>query len=305
VAVAAAVALWLTFRSCEAAESATAALNRANHREYNLRRRRASSNITENVRTYFDQLTCRLSLYEFIDSQDHPNQKRSAYMCSPVLVESGGKVGDKEYEVMTAIDDSLQTEHLQALQDGLETYITITRCQVDEGQGMIRITGSSRISIDSTYHRTRRRKLASKEGTLRALVIRIVMNDKQPMYSKDELYRITYQEPVSLRNQYKACSFGKLRVEPSSLGVVDARINRYATQTTNKQAVNDATAAALDYVNSQTGQSYTSLNEYADLLLYVTPEMGEFLAYGSIGGGQSVYNDKWGGFVSSHMHETG
>jgi hypothetical protein len=144
------------------------------------------------------------------------------------------------------------------------------------------------------------------------------------MYSKDELYRIVFQERVSIRNQYRACSFGKLRVEPSSLGVVTARVNRNTFQSTNKNAVNDAAAAALAYVNSATGQSYESLTEYADMILYddllrccsllalpagyltmcsdsncsyVTPAMGDFLAYASVGGGQSVYNDKWGGFV--------
>jgi hypothetical protein len=131
------------------------------------------------------------------------------------------------------------------------------------------------------------------------------MNDKQPIYGKDELYRIAFQDQVSIRNQYRACSFGKLRVEPSSLGVVNARVNRNTFQSTNKQAVNDASEAALGLVNSATGQSYTSLTEFADLILYVTPQMGDFLAYASVGGGQSVYNDKWGGFVASHMHETG
>ena len=113
------------------------------------------------------------------------------------------------------------------------------------------------------------------------------------------------QETVSLRNQYSACSSGKLHVEPSSLGAIDVRVNQYSSQSNNKQAVNEATTAALVQVNSQTGQSYTSLLDYADMVLFVTPELGDFLAYASVGGGQSVYNDKWGGFVASQMHETG
>lgn len=251
---------------------------------------------------YHAELTCRLSLYEFIDSQDHPNQKRPAYMCSPVL--SNGKVGDREYEVST-VGDNLQTEHRQTMDDGLETFVTITKCVVDEAGARIRLTDGSQINLSSAYHRKRRRKLAAAEGTLRALVVRIVLNDKQPMYSRDDLYRITFQEAVSLRSQYSACSSGKLRVEPSSLGAIDVRVNQYSSQSNNKQAVNEATTNALAYVNSQTGQSYSSLMDYVDMVLFVTPELGDFLAYASVGGGQSVYNDKWGGYVASHMHETG
>jgi type II secretory pathway pseudopilin PulG len=251
---------------------------------------------------YHDEITCRLSLYEFIDSQDHPNQKRPAYMCSPVL--PNGKVGDREYEV-SAVDDSLRAEHRQTMDDGLETFVTITKCVVNEETAHVRLTDGSQISLSSVYHRKRRRKLAVAEGTLKALVVRIVMNDKQPMYSRDDLYRITFQESVSLRNQYSACSSGKLRVEPSSLGAIEVRVNQYSSQSSNKQAVNEATTAALAHVNSQTGQSYTSLMDYVDMVLFVTPELGDFLAYASVGGGQSVYNDKWGGYVASQMHETG
>ena len=247
-------------------------------------------------------LTCRLTLFEFLENESQP-KSRHAYMCTPVT--SGkGAVGDQQYEILTELNDALRKEHKQAMMDGLETFVEITDAVLDPLNAHITLTTSSEIRL-SEQHRKRRRKLAPKEGSLKALVVRIVMNDKQPMYDKSELYQITFQERVSLRGQYAACSFGKLQVQPTALGVVDARVNQYSTRTSNKAAVNEATTAALSYVNAQTSSQYTSLLEYADMVLFVTPDLGDWLAYASVGGGTSVFNDKWGGFVASVMHETG
>lgn len=39
--------------------------------------------------------------------------------------------------------------------------------------------------------------------------------------------------------------------------------------------------------------------------LYVTPKMGDWMAYASVGGSFSVYNSGWGGYLSSLLHEIG
>ena len=133
------------------------------------------------------------------------------------------------------------------------------------------------------------------------------MKDARPDYSADQLYELIFQDPVSIKWQFYKCSAGDLRIEPTNLGVVDVTIDAKVNSVSKNQAVNMATTEVIKAIRAE-HSAYANarrLRDYADLTLFVTPDMGKWLAYASLGGSTSVYNNKWGAYLSVPMHEIG
>ena len=87
--------------------------------------------------------------------------------------------------------------------------------------------------------------------------------------------------------------------------MIDVRVDLPSSVGNHQTVVNAAAEAATRYLYDNNYGSYAQIRDYADMVLYIVPNMGNWLAYGSVGGGVSVYNGQWGGFISSIMHETG
>jgi len=250
-----------------------------------------------------DKLECRLSLFEKLEEfQEGSYASEELYMCNPLTVD--GVEIDQEYVI--EIDESLQEEYRAITDQGYEPVVSVTGATIDKVNAQIELSEDSRISIIDSPDRRRRRKLLSSHGKLTALAVRIVMTDAEPDYSVDELYKLLFQDSVSLKNQYKACSFGKLIIEPASgEGVIEVKVNFPASISNHQAVVNAASSSALDYLYEHNYGSFSNMKEFADMVLYITPTLGKWLAYASVGGTISVYNNKWGGYISSIMHETG
>jgi hypothetical protein len=152
------------------------------------------------------------------------------------------------------------------------------------------------------------RRLAEATGTLKVLIVYIRAQDASPNFSTDDIYATAFQNEVSLKHQFARCSQNQLNLEPTGLGVLDVYVNMRVDDGTDKTAfVNAAEDLALAAIQKTTGDySISNTRQYADLVMYVVPPgTGNWLAYASVGGGISVYNDKWGIYLSATAHEIG
>jgi hypothetical protein len=146
------------------------------------------------------------------------------------------------------------------------------------------------------------RRLASATGDLTVLVVYIRTRDADPSFSTDTAYETVFSNPVSLKNQFKACSQGKLILNPTALSVLDVTVPMSVNA--DKNAI--VTAAEKIAVAKIDDASITNTRQYADLVMYIVPPgNGDWLAYASVGGGMSVYNDEWGKYLSAMAHEIG
>lgn len=117
-------------------------------------------------------------------------------------------------------------------------------------------------------------------------------------------YRFTDQ--VSLSSQFRACSQGNLRVQASEYGVIDVRVNARASDNDVNAMVNAAQEEALNVLARDYGANgLDRLSDAADFVFYITPEMNFGLAFATVFGGTSVYNNLWGSYLGSMMHEIG
>ena len=151
------------------------------------------------------------------------------------------------------------------------------------------------------------RRLAEAKGTLKLLVVYIRANDASPTASTNTVYETAFQNEVSLKSQFARCSLNQLQLEPTALGVLDVTVNMRVSGTDKTQFVNAAEDLALARIQAATGDtSITNTRQYADLVMYIVPPgTGNWLAYASVGGGMSVYNDQWGIYLSATAHEIG
>jgi hypothetical protein len=151
------------------------------------------------------------------------------------------------------------------------------------------------------------RRLAEAKGTLKVLVVYIRASNASPTPSTNSVYQTAFQNEVSLKSQFARCSLNQLQLEPTALGVLDVTVNMRVGSTDKTQFVNAAEDLALARIRSITGDtSITNTRQYADLVMYIVPPgTGNWLAYASVGGGMSVYNDKWSIYLSATAHEIG
>lgn len=249
-----------------------------------------------------DALHCRISLFHMThaaSAEPTSTTKRSQlFMCSPV--ENGLTVGDAEYEI--SLDDTTRQLYFDKMTDELELVVSIQGAKIDEEKQQVVIPEGAAI-VPHENHQVRR-KLVSSTGTVEALGVLVRLSDASPTYSVSEYYQILFQNGVSLKNQYKSCSFGKMSVEPTRAGVIEVTVN-LSSRTSRNALVNAATQEAVKYLNDNGYGSYGSLPDYADMTLLVIPSDEDWLAYANFGGCISVYNDRWGGYIASMMHETG
>ena len=158
-----------------------------------------------------------------------------------------------------------------------------------------------------------KRHLASSNGVLEALVIRVRANDNDALQpaSEMQLYDDIFDDAVCLRSQYAACSKDQLIINPvSEYGSTVADSNFTSTtgivtidieigNPSNKDALQ---ASALSVATN----TYRSLSDVADLVIFCQPPgSGNWVAYAYINGYRSFYNDFWCQRVSAQVHEIG
>eukprot|EP00537_Pseudo-nitzschia_pungens_P001525 CAMPEP_0172360084 /NCGR_PEP_ID=MMETSP1060-20121228/4171_1 /TAXON_ID=37318 /ORGANISM="Pseudo-nitzschia pungens, Strain cf. cingulata" /LENGTH=722 /DNA_ID=CAMNT_0013081965 /DNA_START=21 /DNA_END=2186 /DNA_ORIENTATION=- len=151
------------------------------------------------------------------------------------------------------------------------------------------------------------RDLGGKTGVLTTLVIRISdSNDIAPTSDVSQLENDFFDDESCLKTRYKACSYGKLEIEPFSgitetgvkvnNGVVDVKINFDLSTNNHRNMLQQAAVAdAIDQLGD--------FDTY-DLVAFVFPPgTGDWLAYAFIGSRFSFYNDEAASSVSVQVHE--
>lgn len=249
----------------------------------------------------FGTLTGALNLFEFTFNGTNTTHD-TEFLFAPF--DSAGNELDSHYFLYLAPEQIDQ--YLQILDSTGDLVVNITNAMIDELNGLVKRASNSVVTVipASSSGRRRKRKLIATTGSTTTMGILINLPGATPSYSQDEWYQILFQDSVSLKNQHAACSWGKFIVEPNWLGVITVTVD-LPTNSNPQTVINAAQTAALQYIASVGQGTFTSIRDYADMVLFLTPNMGNWLAYASVGGGTSVYNDLWGGYVASNMHETG
>gem|GEM_PF-5760137 len=151
--------------------------------------------------------------------------------------------------------------------------------------------------------------LAVTEGVVErtALVIHVTANDysttASPASLGDSVFG-TLGDPVNLVSQYDACSYDQFNFMAAqgqhiTNGVVSLSIDM------DVQGVADGTVR--NAVTAAGNNLFGSLFSQADHIMFALPPNtdGSWIAYASVNGSTSVYNDNWATYVSAQMHELG
>jgi hypothetical protein len=243
-----------------------------------------------------DSLICQITLVEIqfdrSSAADRSTQDEDFFECSPV---QDNEVSDMSYRIdLSSIDTTSDERLLQG-----ELFVSVYGGRI-EGDDVILTKGSIVSVVPPPVGFQSRRHLVAKTGTLSVLVLRISTNDSSPSLSADEFHKLIFEDEVSLQKQYAACSFGKLNLIPTEYGVLDLYLNATAEGTKPISLVSKANEALRERLN------IVKTTDASDLLLMIMPPgTGDWAAFSGVGHPRSVYNDMWGGYSSSLLHEVG
>ena len=267
-------------------------------------------------------LACRVLLFDVMSlpSHDTATTTRDFWMCNPVR---DGEIASQLYPIdlpphIAASHRSFvatQSSSLSSARSLEDFYIGIPYGYIDEYEMNIGIPDPLNIYVMNVTHDHRRRRHLERRtvtsiGTYTALVVRITDNKgRDPFHSAQELTRTAF-DPVgiSAHSQYRNCSWGQFTIVPAGgddlgilaqPGVLEVIVDLDVSTKDYRQVTQEAEKEALALLGVE------NLFDYTDFILYVTPPMGSWVAYASVGGGYSVYNSMWGGFLSSLVHEIG
>lgn len=251
-------------------------------------------------------LLCHVSEFEVVDETD---SKSRFYACNPII-SHGDLYNISETHYTLELTESLQEQYQIQITKKEDTYLSIPDGEIRTEDASIFVPDPRIASFVFLPGVLSRRKLEvefwSNGARLRVLPIRILTNDgKKPSYKADDLYKYIFADTNSLKWQFHRCSVGKLTIEPTSIGVLNVNVDQPAS-IYRDALVNEATTVAIRKLGDLVGtSSISSLQDYADLIMFITPPMDGWVALGFIGGRVSVYNDKWGAFLGVQMHEIG
>jgi hypothetical protein len=261
-------------------------------------RNHASSSLRTNPERDF--LTCQITLVDiqYDSSTTDKSTQRGEYLeCSPV---QDNEVSDQSYRIdLPSVERrSLLEENMERLLHG-ELFVSVLGGRI-EGDDVILSKESIVAAVPAPTGFQSRRHLLSKTGTKSVLVLRISTNDSTPSLTANEYHQLIFADDVSLKRQYGAMSFGKLDIVPTEYGVLDLFLDTTAEGADSLNLVNLANKALKDRFN------IPRVSDASDLLLMIIPPgTGNWAAYSGVGHPRSVYNDKWGGYTSSLIHEVG
>jgi hypothetical protein len=273
-------------------------------------------------------LLCHVRQFEILLER---NDREDFFVCNVVHVIEDGTLHIDSNQYSIQLSDEFLLEVKRRVVKKELTFVSIHGATINEASASIHIPIRSSPKFVTFPEDTLNRHLQStrwwdtvSDGTASVLPIKIRTNDgQQPTYSDDDIYNYLFVEASSLKWQFHACSFGKFTVEPTDLGVLTIDID-VPVGTDYNLLVNKATTAAIQKIYQLKGindpvinsplssirgdtiiNDSSTLLQFADMVLFITPPMSGWVAFGSVGGRTSVYNDKWGAYLSVQMHEMG
>jgi len=159
--------------------------------------------------------------------------------------------------------------------------------------------------IVATQMRNRRRRLYTREGTRRVLVVRVTSKDSySPKFTSRKLSQVIFDDESSMRSGFSACSGGKLNILPAegvniTNGVIEISILHDVKDVAWKTVQN--------FVTSELYNRYISIANY-DNVIMVLPSEVDFdgaAAFAYIGRQIGVYKDTNIEYQLVTVHEFG
>jgi hypothetical protein len=244
-----------------------------------------------------DLLICQITLvdvqYDRSSTTDPATQHGEFFECSLV---QDNEVSDLSYRI--DLPSSIDTTSDERLLNG-ELFVSVHGGRI-EGDDVILSEDSVVSVVPPPAGFQSRRHLFASNGTLSVLVLRISTSDSTPSLSADEFHKLIFEDEVSLKKQYAACSFGKLNLIPTMHGVLDMYLDATAEGATSMSLVSKANKALKEQLN------IAKVSDASDLILMIMPPgTGDWAAFSGMNHPRSVYNDLWGGYSSSLLHEVG
>lgn len=247
-----------------------------------------------------DDILCLLSLHDVWN--DEPSSSSGATntrsMCHPV---DHGIVSDLMYELELP-QLSLQSYRRRMLL-GEEIYVAVKGGSLSSDSYSVLFHNFTHIQeVPSPFGHQRVLAGPTKTGDITAILIRVTATDSQPDLTADQLMDVTFQNRMSLSKQLRRCSFNQLRLSPTSYGVLDVSVNVAAEGNDHKVLVNAGYEAAKELVPEGT----ETIRSLADLIMFVIPPgTGNWAAFATIPGKQSVFNNMYAGYLGALGHEIG
>eukprot|EP00816_Leptocylindrus_hargravesii_P009684 CAMPEP_0196803776 /NCGR_PEP_ID=MMETSP1362-20130617/3256_1 /TAXON_ID=163516 /ORGANISM="Leptocylindrus danicus, Strain CCMP1856" /LENGTH=651 /DNA_ID=CAMNT_0042175603 /DNA_START=64 /DNA_END=2019 /DNA_ORIENTATION=+ len=168
------------------------------------------------------------------------------------------------------------------------------------------------LEIGESSENTDKRRLATVVGDKEMLAIRVVAPDASTTSSESEIsdsWFGTSGDPVNLKSQYAACSYGQLRCEGASKTTstgVTVSDGVYTVELSNTVS-GVHRDIVRDWVLTEGDAILGSIKSQFDHVMLCLPPgtRGDWIAYAYINWYLSIYNDEWCNYVSGQMHEIG
>lgn len=198
-------------------------------------------------------------------------------------------------------------EHIMEQFDSGRTILTIPGATVVGNNLRVPPANGLRdVTIRKMNHRGSGGRKLLQSGDKTVLVVRVKTNGALTSEPTSNAPRLgdsvfgTLGDPVNLRSQYEACSYGTITFSPTtSLSVSMPAPGVYEIEVT----VADTSHSTV--VNAVMSALPSSL-EYDHILTCLPPGTdGSWIAYAYINSALSVYNDEWCTYVSGQLHELG
>jgi len=203
---------------------------------------------------------------------------------------------------MYGISDNFWIKNEKVLVSG-ESTIGFPIIYYDESSNTLNALNESQLQIETIP-----RISATSKGVKTVLAIRANAKDTSTSMDLQAMISRIYESKYSLRRQYKKCSVNQLKLLPfegkTSTGVnvengvgevfIDINVKGSVESKVEREMVNEANA------------KYGNLSAQFDFVIFcMPPGTGDWLAYASVNGWKSVYNDKWCDNLTVLQHEVG
>ena len=173
----------------------------------------------------------------------------------------------------------------------------------DDERGTLNVSGLENVEYGEIDPSKRRRRLAVTIGTRTMLAVRVIGSDVATTATESEIsdsWFGTSGDPVNLKSQIAACSYGKLTMNAAtsdsiSNGVTTVSISNTVTGSFRK-----------DIENAVVSSLGSLATEFDHTMLCIPPgtlseTSGDWIGYFYFNAKRSVHNDEWCGYVSHQM----
>jgi hypothetical protein len=257
-------------------------------------------------------LSCHLYLkdVEYGPTSDEPDGYSTDEWFCELSEEDSVRLG-VEQPYYLDIDDSLSI-----LFDGVipgQSTLFASDATIDYAETKLYIPENATVSVEGREESLitlRSRNLMAKKGTLEVLMIRVIDGKGvSPEADLDQLRDDVFLDGASLKTQYEACSYGKLKIQPFSGrtetnvkisgGVANLSIDYRIIEGSDRKVLQKAAIVSAS-------ESFGDLKSQFDVIMFcMPPGTGNWLAYAFVGGQYSFYNNRWCSYMSAQLHEVG